>query len=66
MDAIENLRRAIVHLDATENEKDALTEILHVEGFGGREDGAGNVPMAREIAIERLEWLRDMREQGLR
>lgn len=60
------LRRAIVGLDASEEEKDALTEILHVEGFGGREDDAGNYQMAREIAQERLVWLRSQREEGLR
>ena len=64
MNTIENLRRAIVNLDATEEEKDALTEILHVEGFGGREDNAGNVAMARPIAEERLAWLRDQRREG--
>jgi hypothetical protein len=66
MFGIEHMRRAIVNLsDATEEEKDTLTTILHVEGFGGREDTA-YTDTAREIAKERLAWLRQQRAEGLR
>ena len=63
---IHNLRTAINGLDASEDEINALQDILHVEGFGGREDGARNLTFALEIARERLAWLRDMRDEGLR
>ena len=60
------LRLAIHGLDATEDEKNALLEILHVEGFGGMEDCATGFWVAKEIAQDRLEWLRHQREDGFR
>jgi hypothetical protein len=44
---------------------DDLGDVLHEEGWGGRED---NVPPAEttNVVRERLTWLRDMRAEGLR
>lgn len=80
MSAIERLDHAIADLGrricvehahvtypiATEGEIGSLREILHVEGFGGREDRAVTARAASRIAAERLHWLRDMRSEGLR
>lgn len=63
---IHNLRTAINGLNANEDEINALQDILHEEGFGGREDAAVNPTRALEIARERLAWLRGQREEGLR
>jgi hypothetical protein len=53
-------------LTASEEEIGALREILHVEGFGGREDKATTMRAAHRIATERMIWLRGQREEGLR
>ncbi len=58
--AQQNLITAIRALaDATQEEKEALVEILDVEGFGGREDLT--MASAEEVAADRLQWLRDCR-----
>jgi hypothetical protein len=62
----EILRKAIEALDAETVEREALLDILHTEGFGGREDRATDETSAREIAEERLDWYRGQIEEGLR
>lgn len=64
---LNHLYHAIVALDATDEEQQALVDILHVEGFGGSEyDAAVTFETAKKIAEEQLIWLRNQREHGLR
>jgi hypothetical protein len=51
---------------ASAEEKEALAEIFDVEGFGGREDRVRDATSAQALANERLAWLREQREEGLR
>jgi hypothetical protein len=66
------LRAAIRALDmqveprVNADEREALLEILHVEGFGGREDNVATKTEAEYVAIERLLWLRGQRQEGMR
>lgn len=66
------IRAAIRSLDAqvepaaTEEERDALLEVFHVEGFGGAERHVDTRGEALDLAIDRLDWLRAMREEGVR
>lgn len=48
-------------LAGSAEEKDALHEILTVEGFGGRENDVTTFDAAREVAVERLAWYRSAR-----
>lgn len=58
--------QAIVSIDATEKEKQALSEIFHVEGFGSDEDYVMSFKDAQRLAVEKLAWLRDQIEEGFR
>jgi hypothetical protein len=60
------LHDAIDALDASEDEREGLHEILDREGFGGREDDAHTTEDAALIAEERLVWYRDEIEEGFR
>lgn len=60
------IRRLYDNDEIDNDEKKALLEIWNVEGFGGREDNAVDETTAVEVVRERLAWLRDMREEGLR
>lgn len=51
------IETALIRLGATEDEADALTDILHIEGWGGRENGA----LTDEVLSNRIEWLRECR-----
>jgi len=67
MDNTKLIHNAIAALEhASADEKEALAEILHVEGFGGREDRVSDTASAQALANERLAWLREQREEGLR
>jgi hypothetical protein len=72
METNERLDHAIADLGrraggpASEEEIGALRDILHVEGFGGREDSATTMRAARKIAKERMTWLRNQRAEGMR
>lgn len=50
----------------THQEVAALHEIYNSEGFGGRENVVQNTRNAKALAEDRLIWLREMREEGLR
>jgi hypothetical protein len=56
--------QAIVALDASEEEQQALSEIFHVEGFGGAEFRVMSFKDALRLAQDRLEWLREQRANG--
>jgi hypothetical protein len=53
-------------LGASIEEKDALLEILQVEGFDGREDKVTDEESALRVAEDRLEWLREQRNEAVR
>lgn len=57
---------AIVSMDATEKEQQALSEIFHVEGFGGAEDFVMSFKDALRLVTDKLEWLRDQVKEGFR
>lgn len=50
--------------DATDEEKDALDEILDGEGFVEREYECRDRDAARALAVDRLEWYRSCRAPG--
>lgn len=55
----ELVRAAIKGLSgSTEAEREALFEIFHYEGFGGREDSVGDAAEAESLAQNRLAWWR--------
>lgn len=60
------LESAVRSLQALENEKEHLLNILWDEGFGGREGGVADESSARDLAEERLAWLREQRNEGSR
>ncbi len=60
------LEAAIGSLRANHDELSTLVEILYDEGFGGREYEITNEEQARELAEERLAWLRQARREGVR
>lgn len=57
-DAIET---ALVKLGATEQEADALTDVLHEEGWGGVEDTQDDADFSDETLTHMLAWLRENR-----
>ena len=57
-DAVEALEKA------SPEEKEALLDILHDEGFGGAENEITNAEQARELAEEKWEWYRSVRKQS--
>jgi hypothetical protein len=57
---------AITTIDATEREKQALSDLFHVEGFGGAENEVMNFKDAQRLATDKLHWLRDQIEEGFR
>lgn len=59
------VEQSIRRLAASET-REALLEILVVEGFGGREYDVLTEAQADTLVRERMEWLRDQRAEGRR
>lgn len=69
-DTTVNVASALIHQAINDLDDSAdsetLREIFIREGFGGRENGAVDEYTADLIVEERLAWLRDQHEEGLR
>lgn len=53
----QEIEEGLIRLGATAEEADALTDILHEEGWGGEEDSE----LTDEVLSAKIDWLREFR-----